>query len=158
MMAHSEGVDSSILDTTVKSWDRHYAVNARAAWLLIKAFAESLPSHVQDQASGRIVALTHDHSAFNLPYGTSKGALDRLITAAAIELAPLGVRSNAINPGPIDTGWMTPEMKDQLTDLTPAGRLGTPTDTADLVAFLLSKQGGWITGQVLHSNGGVGVA
>ncbi|MDO4917922.1 SDR family oxidoreductase [Kocuria sp.] len=158
VLAHSEGVDSSILDATVASWDRHYAVNARASWLLIKAFAESLPDHVKTQASGRIVALTSDHSAFNLPYGTSKGALDRLVTAAAIELAPLGVRSNAINPGPIDTGWMTPEIKDHLTTMTPAGRLGTPSDTADLVAFLLSEQGGWITGQVLHSNGGFGVA
>ena len=157
VLSHSEGVASSILDTTVESWDLHYAVNARAAWLLIKAFAETLSAQVKDSNSARIVALTSDHSAFNLPYGTSKGALDRLVTAASIELASLGVRANAINPGPVDTGWMDSQTRDHLTAMTPAGRLGNPEDTANLVAFLLSEQGGWVTGQVLHSNGGFGV-
>jgi 3-oxoacyl-[acyl-carrier protein] reductase len=59
-----------------------------------------------------------------------------------------------INPGPIDTGWMTPEIRDHGIVQTPAGRLGTPQDTADLVRFLLAEPGGWVTGQVLFSNGG----
>ena len=154
VMSHCESVDSSILDTTVESWDRHFAVNARAAWLLIKAFAQHLPAQVTTAATGRIVALTSDHAVHNLPYGASKGALDRVVVAAAVELASRGIRANVINPGPIDTGWMTPEIRAAGLAQTPAGRLGTPADTAGLVRFLMSDAGGWVTGQVLYSNGG----
>ena len=154
VMSHGESVDSSILDTTVESWDRHFAVNARAAWLLIKAFAEHLPTGATTQARGRIVALTSDDTAHNLLYGASKGALDRVVVAAAVELGSRGIRANVINPGPIDTGWMTAEIREACLAQTPAGRLGTPADTADLVRFLMSDTGAWITGQVLYSNGG----
>ena len=154
VMSHCESVDSSVLTTTVESWDRHFQVNARATWLLIKAFAEHVPAGAAPAARGRIVALTSDHTAHNLPYGASKGALDRIVVAAAVELADRGIRANVINPGPVDTGWMTPEIRQACTAQTPAGRLGTPADTADLVRFLMSDAGGWITGQVLYSNGG----
>jgi len=154
VMSHCESVDSSVLDTTLESWDRHFAVNARAAWLLIKAFAEHLPAEPTTEARARIVALTSDHAVHNLPYGASKGALDRIVVAAAVELASRGIRANAINPGPIDTGWMTPQVRESGLAQTPAGRLGTPADTAGLVRFLMSEAGGWITGQVLYSNGG----
>lgn len=106
------------------------------------------------QVTGRIVALTSDHTAHNLPYGASKGALDRIVVAAAVELAGRGIRANVINPGPIDTGWMDPQIREAGIAQTPAGRLGTPSDTADLVRFLMSDAGGWINGQVLYSNGG----
>jgi 3-oxoacyl-[acyl-carrier protein] reductase len=154
VMSHCESVDSSILDTTVDSWDRHFAVNARAAWLLIKAFAEHLPAEQTTEVRGRIVALTSDHAVHNLPYGASKGALDRVVVAAAVELAGRGIRANVINPGPIDTGWMSSEVQQSGLAQTPAGRLGTPADTANLVRFLMSDAGGWITGQILYSNGG----
>ena len=154
VMSHCEGVASSILTTTVESWDRHFQVNTRAAWLLIKAFAEHLPAGAAAEARGRIIALTSDHTVHNLPYGASKGALDRIVIAAAVELADQGIRANVINPGPVDTGWMTPEIRHTTVAQTPAGRLGTPADTAGLVRFLMSDAGGWITGQILHSNGG----
>jgi 3-oxoacyl-[acyl-carrier protein] reductase len=154
VMAHCESVDSSTIDTTLESWERHFAVNARASWLLIKAFAELLPEQPTTEPIGRVVALTSDHTAFNLPYGASKGALDRLVAAAAVELGARGLRANVINPGPIDTGWMTDEIREWGLQQTPAGRLGSPQDTADLVRFLMSDAGGWITGQVLMSNGG----
>jgi 3-oxoacyl-[acyl-carrier protein] reductase len=154
VMSHCESVDSSILDTTVDSWDRHFQVNARAAWLLIKAFAEHLPAEATTEVRGRIVALTSDATVHNVPYGASKGALDRIVMAAAVELAGRGIRANAINPGPIDTGWMSQEIRQMCMAQTPAGRLGTPGDTADLVRFLMSDAGGWINGQVLNSNGG----
>jgi len=158
-MSHCESVDSSILTTDVESWDRHFAVNARAVWLLIKAFAEQLPESVPSgEVGGRIVALTSDHTVNNLPYGASKGALDRIVKAAAVELRGRGVRANVVNPGPVDTGWMNSEIRKWATDETPAGRLGTPDDTADLVRFLLSPQGSWVNGQVLYSNGGFGVS
>ena len=155
VLSHCESVDSSILDTTVESWERHFAVNTRASWVLIKAFAERLPEQRDvSQVAGRIIALTSDHAAHNLPYGASKGALDRIVIAAAVELGSRGIRANVVNPGPIDTGWMTPEIRQATTLQTPAGRLGTPGDTANLVRFLMSDAGGWITGQLLHSNGG----
>jgi 3-oxoacyl-[acyl-carrier protein] reductase len=154
VMSHCESVASSVLDTTVESWDRHFAVNARAVWLLIKAFVEQLAAGPTTQVTGRIVALTSDHTAHNLPYGASKGALDRIVVAAAVELAGSGIRANVINPGPIDTGWMDAPIRAAGVAQTPAGRLGTPNDTADLVRFLMSDAGGWTNGQVLHSNGG----
>jgi 3-oxoacyl-[acyl-carrier protein] reductase len=76
------------------------------------------------------------------------------VVAAAVELAGRGIRANVINPDPIDTGWMTPEIREACLNQTPAGRLGTPADTADLVRFLMSDADGWITGQVLYSSGG----
>ncbi|MHA3703633.1 SDR family oxidoreductase [Jatrophihabitans sp. YIM 134969] len=149
VMSHCESVDSDVLTTTVESFDRHYAVNVRASWLLVKAFVEQLPD-----AGGSVVALTSDHTVGNLPYGATKGALDRLVLAAAHELGGRGLRANVVNPGPVDTGWMEPAWREELTALQPTGRLGTPADIADTVRFLLSDQGRWITGQVLHVDGG----
>ncbi len=156
VMSHGESVDSSILTTSLQSWERHFAVNARAAWLLIRAFAEHLPpvEPAGGEVTGRIVALTSDHTPHNLPYGASKGALDRVVIAAAVELGRRGVRANVINPGGIDTGWMSQEIRDAGIAQTPAGRLGTGADTANLVRFLLSERGSWINGQLLYSNGG----
>ncbi|MFE4198261.1 SDR family oxidoreductase [Paenarthrobacter sp. NPDC056912] len=158
VMSHCESVDSSVLTTSLESWDRHFAVNARATWLLIKAFAEQLPDAAPGEAGGRIVALTSDHTVHNLPYGASKGALDRIVTAAAVELAHRGIRANVVNPGPIDTGWMDDAIRGWTTGATPAGRLGTASDTANLVRFLFSDAGSWINGQILHSNGGFNVS
>ncbi|WP_026820528.1 SDR family oxidoreductase [Arthrobacter castelli] len=152
VLSHCESVDSGILDTTLESFDRHFAVNVRASWQLIAEFARQLPGE-----DGRIVALTSDHTAHNLPYGSSKGALDRIVIAAARELGHLGISSNAVNPGPNDTGWMDDELRDQLTQHQPTGRLGTPVDTAALVGFLLSPEGKWISGQLIKSDGGFSV-
>ncbi|WP_158865139.1 SDR family oxidoreductase [Leifsonia sp. AG29] len=149
--SHAHSVDSGLLDTSVEAFDRHFAVNTRGTWLLVKAFAEQ---YADGFGCGRIVALTSDHTAHNLPYGASKGALDRIVTAAAVELGHLGITANLVNPGPIDAGWMTPDLAEALAAETALGRLGRPQDTADLVAFLLSPSGGWVNGQLLHSNGG----
>ncbi|MEH0532358.1 MULTISPECIES: SDR family oxidoreductase [Streptomyces] len=152
VMCHCESVDSGLLDTTVESFDRHFAVNARATWLLIREFGSRFASA---PGTGRIVSLTSDHTVGNLPYGASKGALDRITLAAARELAHLGVTANAINPGPVDTGWMSEEIRDHCIRSTPLGRVGTPQDTAHLVDFLCSGEGEWINGQLLMSNGGL---
>ena len=101
------------------------------------------------------MALTSDHTAGNLPYGASKGALDRVVVAAARELADLGITANVINPGPTDTGWMDEEMLRTIADATPLGRVGRPADAAHLVTFLCSPEGGWINGQLIHSDGGL---
>ncbi|MEU0038393.1 SDR family oxidoreductase [Streptomyces sp. NPDC006333] len=152
VMCHCESVDSGLLDTTVESFDRHFAVNARATWLLIREFGRRFAA---TPGTGRIVSLTSDHTVGNLPYGASKGALDRITLAAARELAHLGVTANVINPGPVDTGWMSEETREHCVRHTPLGRLGTPQDTAHLVDFLCSREGEWINGQLLMSNGGL---
>jgi 3-oxoacyl-[acyl-carrier protein] reductase len=151
VMCHCESVASGLLDTTVESFDRHFAVNTRATWLLIREYGHRFRA---SPGTGRIISLTSDHTVGNLPYGASKGALDRITLAAAHELADLGVTANVINPGPVDTGWMSDETRASGIGQTPLGRLGTPQDTANLVGFLCSSQGQWINGQLLLSNGG----
>lgn len=151
VLAHAESVDSGLLDTSVESFDRHFAVNTRASWLLIRELGRRFAG---PHGAGRVIALTSDHTVDNLPYGASKGALDRITIAAARELGHLGITANVINPGPVDTGWMGPELVDSMIGVTPLGRLGTPADVANLVGFLCSPEGGWINGQLLYSNGG----
>ena len=152
VLSHAWDIDSGLLDTTVEQFDKHFAINTRASWLLIAEFAR------QAQSGGAIVALTSDHTAGNLPYGASKGALDRIVIAAAKELAPLGISANVLNPGPVDTGWMTDDVRATLTAMQPSGRLGTPDDVANLVAFLVSEKGRWVTGQLLTSDGGFSIS
>lgn len=152
VMSHCESVDSGLLDTTVESFDRHFAVNTRATWLLIREFGRRFTA---ERGTGRIISLTSDHTVGNLPYGASKGAMDRVTLAAAHELAHLGVTANVVNPGPVDTGWMSDTTRAQCLDATPLGRLGTPQDTAHLVDFLCSREGQWVNGQLLKSNGGL---
>ncbi|WP_330269119.1 SDR family oxidoreductase [Streptomyces griseorubiginosus] len=152
VMSHCESVDSGLLDTTVESFDRHFAVNTRATWLLIREFGRRFTA---TPGTSRIISLTSDHTVGNLPYGASKGAMDRITLAAAHELAHLGVTANAVNPGPVDTGWMSEEIRAHCLEATPLGRLGTPQDTAHLVDFLCSREGQWVNGQLLKSNGGL---
>lgn len=164
VLSHCESVDSSIRDTTVESFDRHYEVNVRASWLLLRGFAEHVaaarasagvaPSEAGQ--GGVVLALTSDHTVCNLPYGATKAALDRLVLAAATELADLQIRANVINPGPIDTGWMDDAARTALAAQTPGGRLGGTGTVANLVRFLVSDRGAWINGQLLSSNGGFG--
>lgn len=151
VLCHCESVDSAILDTTIESFDRHLSVNARATWLLIREFGRRYRGA---HGAGRIIALTSDHTVGNLPYGASKAALDRITLAAAREFRGLGVTANVINPGATDTGWMTPELATHIVEVTPLGRVGRPEDAANLIAFLCSPEGGWINGQLLHSDGG----
>ena len=151
VVAHTESVTSEILDTTVESFDRHYQVNVRGTWLLMKTFGERFRS---EAGSGRLVTFTSDHAIGNVPYGTTKAAADRLTLAASRELGCLGITCNAINPGGVDTGWMTEELVEQVVAATPLGRLGTAEDAANLVRFLCSPTGGWINGQLIYSNGG----
>jgi 3-oxoacyl-[acyl-carrier protein] reductase len=152
VMCHCESVDSGISTTTVESFDRHMAVNARSTWLLIRHFAEHFPADAA--GGGRIVALTSDGTVGNLAYGASKAAMDRIVIAAATELAELNVTANVINPGATETGWMSPETQSAVLAANLQPRLGRPEDCTNLVRWLCSPQGQWINGQVLHSNGG----
>lgn len=166
VLCHCESVDSALMDTTAESFDRHVAVNARASMLLIQEFSRRFgsprpdgpgngrPGAESEAAVGRIVALTSDHVVGNLPYGASKGALDRIVIGASRELADQRITANVVNPGPIDTGWMSADLADDVRASTPRGRAGTPSDIASVVAFLVSAEGGWVNGQLIHADGG----
>lgn len=148
--AHCRDVQLPFDGTSAKEFDLHFAVNARSVALLIRELVRRLPGD-----DGRVVAFTSDALVANVPYGVSKGALDRVIKAAAIELGPRGIRANCINPGPNETGWISDELRAEISRRSPLGRPSLPQDSADLVAFLLSPDGGWINGQLLQSNGGL---
>ena len=149
VLSHAHDVESGVLDTTAESFDHHIAVNGRASLLLIAAFARQIP-----EAGGAVVALTSDATTGNLPYGASKGALDRIVISAARELGPMRISANVLNPGPIDTGWMDESTRQELRPRHPSGRLGQPADIASVVAFLVSSEGRWISGQLLNADGG----
>ncbi len=148
ILCHAHDIQSSLLDTTPESFDAHVAVNARASLLLIAAFARQAGPE-----GGAVVAFTSDHTTGNLPYGASKGALDRIVISAARDLGPAGISANVVNPGPIDTGWMDGPTRERLAAATPMGRLGTPADIAPVVDFLISPQGRWISGQLINADG-----
>lgn len=152
VIAHCQSEDSDIYTTTVESFDLHFAINARATWLLVREFGARYRG---DYGNGRIVAITSDHTAHNLPYGASEGAMDRIVLAASEEFRSLGITANLVNPGPTDTGWMTMDQKEHARCATPLGRVGLPQDCAHLVEFLCSAKGGWINGQLLFSDGGI---
>jgi 3-oxoacyl-[acyl-carrier protein] reductase len=151
--AHSSG--QSLATVTVEELDRAWAVNARAAVLLGQAFAAA---HVDDRADGRIVLITSGQHLGpmpgELPYVLSKGAVHQVTATLAAELAEGGITVNAVNPGPVDTGWPSDELREELTPRFPAGRWGRPDDIAPVVAWLLSLESAWVTGQVIDAEGG----
>jgi 3-oxoacyl-[acyl-carrier protein] reductase len=134
--------------------DAHYAVNLRAAALLSVGFARRYPGG----PGGRIINLTSGQSLGpmleELAYAATKGAIEAFTVTLAAEVGHKGITVNAVNPGPTDTGWMTEELKRELAAKFPAGRVGEPEDAARLVAFLASDEAQWITGQIIHSEGG----
>jgi 3-oxoacyl-[acyl-carrier protein] reductase len=140
---------------TAETFDRHLDVNARAPALLI---AELARRHVRRNAAwGRIVNVSTDGARgfpTEVSYGVSKYALESLSRAAAHELGPYGITVNVVSLGPIQTGWIHPELAAEIAARTPLRRVGQPDDVADAIVFLASDQARWITGQVLHVGGG----
>ena len=134
--------------------DGHYAVNVRAMALLSVDFARRYPGG----PGGRIVNFSSGQSLGPMPgelaYAATKGAIEAFTRTLAAEVGHKGITVNAINPGPTDTGWMTEELKREIAPRFPSGRIGQPEDAAKLVAFLAGDKAAWITGQVIHSEGG----
>jgi 3-oxoacyl-[acyl-carrier protein] reductase len=155
VVVHTESRSGGVLDTQAADFDRHVSVNARSVLLLAAEFARRFRG---EAGAGRIVAFTSDAVHGEVAYGASKAALEQIVVAAAAELGPLGITVNAVNPGPTDTGWISSELRERLEQRTPLGRVGRPEDAAELVAFLCSPRGGWITGQIITSDGGWSVA
>jgi 3-oxoacyl-[acyl-carrier protein] reductase len=149
---HTHSKQGGLLETTAEDLDAHYAVNLRGTALLAAEFARRFRG---EPGSGRIVTFTSGLPLNGeIAYAATKGAVEWMSVSAALDLGPLGITVNAIDPGPTQTGWMTPELVDAVEHATPLGRAGRPEDAARLVAFLCSREADWITGQVLHSDGG----
>lgn len=152
---HAHSSEQSLATVTVEELDRAWAVNARAAILLAQAFAAS---HADDRPDGRIVLLTSGQHLGpmpgELPYVLSKGAIHQVTATLADELAERGITVNAVNPGPVDTGWPSAALRESLTQRFPAGRWGQPGDIVPVLAWLLSNDSAWVTGQVIDAEGG----
>jgi 3-oxoacyl-[acyl-carrier protein] reductase len=156
VIAHTYDPGGGLFEMTPELIDRHMAVNVRGSLLLMRAFAERIS---ESRRSGRIVIFTSGPPQTGaIAYAASKGALEWITYSAASELGPLGITVNAINPGPNQSGWMTPEIEQEAARRTPLGRAGRPPDAAALVSFLLSEDAAFINGQVITSDGGHAVA
>jgi 3-oxoacyl-[acyl-carrier protein] reductase len=150
--AYSSRDDFETLEA--EALDAHYAVNVRAMALLSVGFASRYPGG----PGGRIVNFSSGQSLGPMPgelaYVATKGAIEAFTRTLAAEVGHKGITVNAINPGPTDTGWMSEELKREIAPKFPSGRVGQPEDAAKLVAFLAGDEAAWITGQVIHSEGG----
>ena len=152
---------SMIVDTTLDEWERHLRVNVTGTWLAIRAFLRAIPDG--DTSPRSIVTIASVNATIAVPgqahYVASKGAITALTRAAALEGAPLGVRANAIAPGPIRTPMAAerlddPEQVRWLTGRVPLGRVGEPGEIAEVAAFLLSERASYISGEVVYADGG----
>lgn len=99
---------------------------------------------------------TDGASAFptEVSYGASKHAMESYSRSAAIELGPYGITVNIASLGPIQTGWIAPQLEQNIAAKTPLRRVGRPDDVADVLVFLASDQARWITGQLIYIGGG----
>ena len=150
---------SSITDTSVEEFQRHMQVNVVGTWLGIRGF---LRRH-QPGTTGAIVNVSSVNAEIAVPdqahYVASKGAVSALTRAAAVEAAPLGVRVNAVAPGPVRTPMTAerlgdPEQAAWLDARVPMGRVAEPAEIAEVISFLLSDKSSYITGEVLFTDGG----
>lgn len=151
-----------ILETADDEWDRVLAVNLTGPFLCIKAAAPLMREH----GGGAIVNITSISglraSTLRVAYGTSKAGLAHLTKQAAVELASLGIRVNAVAPGPVDTAMAkavhSPAIRADYHDAIPLNRYGLEEELADAIFFLCSERASYITGQLLAVDGGFDAA
>lgn len=152
---HAHSSTQTLEDVTAAELDLTLAVNARATVLLAQAYAAA---HDDARPGGRIVLFTSgQHLApmsGEIPYALSKGAIQQITRTLADALADRGITVNAVNPGPVDTGWADAELTRSVGRAMPVGRWGRPDDVARLVRWLASDDSAWITGQTIDSEGG----
>lgn len=142
---------------TDEAWDRMLRVHLYGTFHLMRAALR----HMEPARSGAIVNMASiyglEGNALDPAYTVAKGGIIQLTRSVGAEVAPLGIRVNAVAPGFIDTDLMgaVPDvMVDLVVGQTPAGRLGTPEEVADAVAFLASDRASFCHGEVLTISGG----
>jgi len=163
--------DGPLSEMTEAVLDAHWAVDARASILLAQAFAAQkgfaspaparsggLGSRSVDNHRGAIVFLTSGQGLGPLPgeiaYAAAKAAIAGLTPTISEELIDAGITVNTVNPGPVDTGYVTDADREAIAAMFPQGRWGEPDDAARLITWLLTDEARWITGQVINSEGG----
>ncbi|MFK0333784.1 SDR family NAD(P)-dependent oxidoreductase [Rhizobium sp. NPDC090275] len=153
-----------ITEQTSDDFDAVIATNLRGVWLSIKYEIEAF---LAQGTGGSIINtsswLAKGALAGSSSYSASKGALDALIRAVAIEYGPKGIRVNNINPGIIDTpmarsGWTDDSAFVPFIEHTPAKRVGQPDDAGDVAAWLATEEARFITGQSILVDGGYTIA
>jgi 3-oxoacyl-[acyl-carrier protein] reductase len=134
--------------------DAHWAVNTRSTILLTQAFA----ARHDGRTGGRVILMTSGQNLGpmrdEVAYASAKGALATITPTLADHLADRGITLNAVNPGPVDTGYAPPDVHEEVRRRFPSGRWGTPDDPARLISWLATDDASWITGQVINSEGG----
>lgn len=139
--------------------DKHYAVNMRGMALLCAEFVRRYKKNFPGGKDGRIINLSSGQSVAPMPgelaYVATKGAVEAFTISLSAEVGSLGITVNAVDPGITDTGWIPAELKEKWSAQSPMGRVGIPEDPARLIRFLASDEARWITGQVIHSRGGL---
>ncbi len=145
--------DGALAEVTAEMLDTHWAVDARSVILLVQALA----AQHDGRDGGRAVLMTSGQGLGPMPgvlaYAAAKGALAAITATLAHELAP-GILLNTVNPGPVDTGYATGATHAEVAARFPEGRWGQPEDPARLISWLVSDEGRWMVGQVLHTEGG----
>jgi 3-oxoacyl-[acyl-carrier protein] reductase len=149
------GGDGPLGTLTAVMLDAHWAVNTRSSILLAQEFAAR---HDDTRPGGRIVFMTSGQDLGPMPgevaYVASKGALASITKTLADQLAGQAITVNAVNPGPVDTGYAPPDAHEAVRRHFPQGRWGVPDDPARLIAWLVTDDAAWITGQVISTEGG----
>jgi NAD(P)-dependent dehydrogenase (short-subunit alcohol dehydrogenase family) len=151
-----------LLETTFEDWSRVLAVNLSGPFLCSQAAAP----HMAEHGGGSIVNITSISSlrasTLRVAYGTSKAGLAHLTKQQAVELASLGIRVNAVAPGPVDTAMAkavhSPEIRADYHDAIPLNRYGLEEELAEAIVFLSTERASYITGQVLAVDGGFDAA
>lgn len=149
------GFDGSLDEIGTAMLDRHWAVDTRSVILLIQAYARLR----SPGPGGRVVMMTSGQDiAGGMPgeiaYALQKGALASITRSLSATLAERGITVNTVNPGPVDTDYLTGEDYEAVAARFPSGRWGMPDDPARLIAWLATDEAGWITGEVISSEGG----
>jgi len=155
------GTLGSLLEMIEEEWDLVLDVNLKGAFLCTRAVARGM---VAGGVAGRIINLSSINEelprAGEVNYCASKGGVKMLTRAAALELAPYGIRVNALGPGAIETPRLdeamgVPELRQEILRRIPFGRYGHAEDVAAVAVFLASELSSWMTGQTLYCDGGM---
>jgi len=153
------GSDGTLDTIDAAMLDAHWAVDTRSVLLLVQAYARHRAELPSRTPGGRVVMMTSGQDiAGGMPdeiaYALQKGALASITRSLSTTLAEHAITVNAVNPGPVDTGYATGEVYEAVAARFPGGRWGMPDDPARLIAWLATDEADWITGQVIGSEGG----